>query len=226
MKHPDREDIEKYIYKELSEEREIAIGEHIDECETCRMLSQDTFRKRVFLTHLTAEAHGRVYWHKRVKDILEKARQAVSIPEIKNRLENWTSVWREKVGGAIHVVCGERARAVEVITDIAEGILAPHSSWQFAHAVVVRGTGKEDGQIKIVSSGKPGIQIITDIANRKAVVQIEDVKKIPPLIILSPLKGEPIVALPKKVEGTNLYAAYFGNIPPGEYTLIVEPKEG
>ena len=98
-------------------------------------------------------------------------------------------------------------------------------AWQFAQAIVVRGTEKEEGVIKVITKETPGIQVITDVVNRKVIVQIEESKKTPPLVILAPEKGSPFVVEPKKIEGTRFYATPFENIPAGEYTLILEPEK-
>jgi len=61
--HPEKEDIYRYLAKELPEEEEIALGEHLDGCLECRSLTQETFKnKLLWVTGLhgsTARLTGR-----------------------------------------------------------------------------------------------------------------------------------------------------------------------
>lgn len=223
IKHPTKEEIGHYIWEELSEEREIEIGEHLAECKECRKLSQGEFKTKLFLKSWTARAHGEAYWHKRLSEVLETALELTKTSILEKRLEYWIRESKGKIGGAIQIVLGGIEEMGRVLTHFPRQFLAPQAI-QFAQVAVVRGTEKESNVIKVIGKNKPGMQVFTDLANRKIVVQIEENQERPPLIILSPKEGKPFLAEPKKIEGTNFYAALFENIPAGEYILIIEPE--
>jgi hypothetical protein len=224
MRHPDKEEITQYVWEELPDEREIEIGEHLATCKECRRLSQEEFKTKILWENWTAKTHGEFYWQKRISEVLETALESALAPALKERIVGWLKEWRGKVGGAVEIILGGMKEAGRVVTELPQAILAPQA-WQFAPVVVVRGEEKEEGQIKVISKEGPEVQIITDVANRKVIIQIQESEKKPPLVILSPDKGSPVVAEPRKVEGTRFYAASFENIPAGEYTLIFEPEE-
>jgi hypothetical protein len=224
IKHPAREEIEDYIWEELSEERGIEISEHLSVCKECQRLSQKEFRAKLILESWTAKAHGEAYWKTRLSGVLEDALELAKTQGLKKRIKEWIEESQGKFGGAVQIVLGSIKEMGEVLTHFPRQFLAPQAI-QFAQAAVIRGTEKEPGVIKVISKDKPGIQVLTDLVNRKVVVQIEESQKKPPLVILSPKEGKPLLTEPKKVEGTNFYAAIFENIPAGEYVLIFEPKK-
>jgi len=224
IKHPAKEEIEDYIWEELSEERGIEISEHLSVCKECQRLSQKEFRAKLILESWTAKAHGEAYWQARLSGVLEDAVELAKTPGLKKRIKEWIEENRGKLGGAVQIVIGGVKEMGEVLTHFPQKFLVPQAI-QFAQVAVVRGAEKEPGVIKVISKDKPGIHVLTDLVNRKVVVQIEEGQKNPPLIILSPKEGKPLLAEPKKVEGTNFYAAIFENIPAGEYILIFEPGE-
>ncbi|MEI8348871.1 MAG: hypothetical protein WCI77_01855 [Candidatus Omnitrophota bacterium] len=221
--HPDKEEIFSYIWQELSQEKEIEIGEHLADCKQCVKLSREIFKTKIFWESWTAKLHGEIYWQKKIKDSLQAALEAVEAPGLKARLENWISTYKAKVRGALEIILEDAKGMGKVITGLPKAIFAP-DSLQFAYVTAVRGT-KEEGKIKVVSKDKEGVRVITDTINKKIIVQIEDTAKVPPLVMLICEKAKPLIAEPKKVSGTRFYAASFENIPAGEYTLIFEPEE-
>ena len=221
--HPVKEEIKKYIWEELKEDREIEIGEHLAVCKDCQKFSREEFKQKLLWEGWTAKMHGEVYWQKRINIALETALAGAQTKALKERLESWIKNWEGKVGAALEIILTGAKEAGKVITDLPQILLAA-KSLRFAYAPVVRGE-EDQGIIKIVAKEKPGLGIITDMKNRKVIVQIEKDREIPPLVILAPREGVPMVAEPKKVEGTLCYAATFDNIPEGEYTLIFEPEE-
>jgi len=223
IKCPTKEEIDDYIWEELPEERGIEIGEHLSVCKECQKLSQEKFKTKLLWKSWTAKAHGEVYWQKRLSEALESSLELAKTPALKNRLEEWIRESKGKIGGAIQIILGGIEEMGKVLTNFPQQFLAPQPI-QFVQVAVVRGTEKDPGVIKVISKDKPGIQVLTDLVNRKVVVQIEDGPQRPPLVILSPKEGKPLLSEPKKIEGTNFYAAIFENISVGEYTLIFEPE--
>jgi len=224
IKCPTKEEIDSYIWEELPEERGIEISEHLSVCKECQRLSQKEFRTKLILESWTAKAHGGAYWQKRLSEALESTLELAKTPDLKNRLKEWARESNGKIGGAIQIILGGIEEMGKVLTLFPQRFLVPQAV-QFSRVAVVRGAGKEPEVIKVISKDKPGIQVLTDLVNRKVVVQIEESQKSPPLIILSPKEGKPFLTEPKKVEGTNFYTAIFENIPDGEYILIFEPKK-
>jgi 3-dehydroquinate synthase class II len=222
IQHPNKEEIFAYIWKELAEEREIEVGEHLADCEVCVKLSREIFKTKIFWEGWTAKLHGEIYWQKKIKDSLQVALETTSNPALKARLENWIRTCQAKVRAAVEIVLEEARGMSKVITELPKAIFAP-ASLQFAYVAAVRGE-KTKGEIKVVSKEKEGVWITTDTLNKKIIVQIEDTVKIPPLVILISQENKPLVAQPKKVSGTRFYSVYFENIPAGEYTLIFEPE--
>lgn len=221
--HPNKEEIFGYIWQELTQEREIEIGEHLAACETCVKLSREVFKTKIFWEGWTAKFHGKIYWQKKIKDSLQSALEVAPSPALKVRLENWIRNYKAKVRGALEIILEDAKGMSKVITELPKAIFAP-GSLQFAYVAAVRGT-KEEGQIKVVSKEKEGVRIITDTINKKIIVQIEDTVRVPPLLILICEKAKPLIAEPRKISGTRFYATSFENIPAGEYTLIFEPEE-
>jgi len=210
--HPEKEDIYRYLAKELPEEEEIALGEHLDGCLECRSLTQETFKNKLLWDNWTARQHGEAYWKKRIAESIAQTAASVATADLKTRLGNWLNSWREKAGELTGVALGKLQ------------ILIPEQSLHFAYDTVVRGLGEEREYIKVVSRENPEVQVITDSLNKKVIIQIEEGKGVPPLIMLIPEKGSPLLARPEKISGTNFYAAYFEDLPAGEYTLIFEPE--
>ncbi len=224
MKHPTKEEIERYIWEELPVEREIEIGEHLAICKECTKLAKEECKTKLLWENWTAKTHGEIYWQKRISTALETALESAKTPALKRRLETWLKEWKGKVGGIVDIILGGVEKTGRVITNLPQTLLAPQSL-QFTQVSVVRGTEKAEGVIKVISKKQPEVQVITDIVNRKVIVQMEASEKMPPLVILSPEKGSPLIAEPQQIEGTNFYDVCFENISAGEYTLIFEPEE-
>lgn len=224
IKHPKRDEIEKYIWDELSEDREIEVGNHLAECEECIKIAQEEMELKFFWEHFNAKTHGEVYWQARIKDALETALESARTLSIKKRLSNWIKEWKGKIGGIIQVVSGGVEKTSQVVTNLPDSLLAPDVKLRFARAEAVRGE-EEEKIIKIVAVGDEGIRVFSDVEKGKIVVQIEEGKRIPPLVILIPEEGKPFIGEPRKTEGTRFYAVTFENIPSGEYTLIFEPEK-
>ncbi|MFA5008294.1 MAG: hypothetical protein WC546_03630 [Candidatus Omnitrophota bacterium] len=222
IKHPNKEEICNYIWEELSEEREIEIGEHLAMCEKCVDFSREIYRTKFFWQGWTAKLHGEVFWQERIKETLASALQARQTPAIKARLQAWLKNWKGKVGGAVSVILEDTRQLGRVITEFPQEILAPRAL-QFIPVAAVRGV-ESQAEIKIISKGDLDVSIIVDTKNKKVLVRIKEGKSIAPLVMLSPRSGKPFLAEPKKIAGTNFYAASFENIPEGEYTLIFEPE--
>lgn len=210
--HPGEEYIYRYVAQELPEEEEIALGEHLAECLECRSLTQQAFKNKFFWDNWTARQHGEAYWKKRIAESITHVRASTTTADLKVRLENWLDSWREKAGELAGMYLGKLQ------------IIVPQHSLHFAYDTVVRGAQEQREYIKVVSQEKPEVQVITDAVNKKVIIQIEESKGVPPLVMLIPEKGEPILARPEKVSGTNFCAAYFENLAAGEYTLIFEPE--
>mgnify|MGYP001175474501 CR=1 FL=1 len=213
LDHPEKEDIFRYIAKELPEEQEVTLGEHLAVCLECCSFAQETFKNKLFWDNWTARQHGEAYWKKRIYESITQVQASAATADLKARLENWLNSWREKAGELAGMYLGKLQ------------ILVPEHSLHFVYDTVVRGTGEERDYIKVVSKEKPEVQVITDAANKKVIIQIEESRGVPPAVILIPETGAPLLAQPQKVAGTNFYAAYFENLPVGEYTLIFEAQK-
>lgn len=220
-KHPEREEIFGYVWQELSQEKEIEVGEHLAVCRECVEFSREIFKTKIFWENWTAKSHGEIYWQKRIRDTLQTAMEVSKNQAIKLRLMNWIRDYKAKAAGALEVILEDTKEMSRVITGL-PGTIFVHDALQFSYAAVVRGE-KEGAEIKIISREKEGIQVITDTVNKKITVRIKETVRIPPLVILAPQEGEPLVAEPKKVLGTCFYAVLFENISKGEYALIFAP---
>lgn len=224
LKHPGKGEVKKYIWGELPEDREVEIGEHLSECEECIKIAQKEMELKFFWEHFNAKTHGEVYWQVRIKETLETTLESARTLSIKKRLSNWIKEGKGKIGGIIQVIPRGVEKTAQVVTNLPDSFLAPDAKLHFARAEAVRGEEEEE-IIKIVTEDDEGIKVFSDVEKGKVVVQIEERKRIPPLVILIPEEGGPFIGEPKKVSGTRFYAVTFENIPSGQYTLIFEPEK-
>lgn len=223
LKHPTKEEIYQYIWQELAFGREIEVSEHLAICRQCTAFSRQEYQMKFLWENWTAKSHGKIYWQNRIKEVLEGCRETAPSFALKERLAAWLEEYKAKVGGIAEVILERTKELGKVITDLPQALLAPQAL-EFIQVVAVRGEGEKPEEIKIVNKGELKVQVITDTAKRFVTVQIPQSERKPPLVILSPQKGKPLLAEPQKVKGTNFYAACFKDIPPGEYMLIFEPE--
>lgn len=224
-KHTSDQTIIKYVSGELAENAEIRVGEHIAGCKKCLERSRRVFKYSVLLANWTAKPHGVIYWRARINEALENAKTTAQNPSIKERVETWIEMWKGKVGGVIQIVAPEAEATKNVITDLPQSLLADNASWKFTEAAAARGKKKGAGEIEIISQEKPAIHLLVNFEERKVMAQMEESGQRAPLIVIAPKNRKAISIEPKKVEGTNYFAASFENIPFKDTAIIVEAQD-
>lgn len=223
--HPGKDDILKYVWHELEEEKEIAIGEHLAECSACLKEAQEEMKFQFLWENWQAQTHGEIYWQAYVKKTLKKTHETSSSSVIKERLQNWLDYWKGKLGSIVQFLEKESTNQTEIITDFPCDLFAPAVDFHFAQAAPVRGTVAASNSVRICTKENIQVQLSVDDSGRSLLVKIPTDYRNPPLVILAPRKGMPRIACPEEVEGTAYYSAVFTDLPAGGGLLLFEPVQ-
>ena len=220
------EKIEQYVWKELPEDEEIEAGLHLAECSHCLELARNEYKSKLLLETWTAKTHGELYWQSLISEALIQSQLSVQENSLKQRLQEWSDEWQNKVGGIVQIIFTGVEKTAQIITNLPQELLAPNASWQFVHSQAVRGHGKKHSELQLISVGKgmPEACVKTQTAKNKIMIQIEENENMkPPLAIIIPEKEAPIIAEFEKIKGTNFYAYASDNLPNNTYTVILCP---
>jgi hypothetical protein len=221
--HPDKHNIRQYVWQELTEEQEMAIGEHIADCPQCAEYAQQEARFQYLWENWQAEKHGGIYWKKQIAEILKQSSQQENSFYRKERLNRWITDWKGKLGSMVQFIKQGKDSLVKIITDFPEDLFIAGRKFQFTQAAPVRGTGLQETMVKLQADREFGIQVLYDKTQNSLSVKIPKGDYDPPIVILMPRKGDPIMALAEEVEGTAFYAVNFPIIPVGGFSLLFEP---
>lgn len=235
--HPSAERLADYFGHGLSEEEEIAVEEHLAECDACTDAARLTFAASGLLDHWTAPTHREAALRSVLAGALVAAGQQPSAAGWRVRLAAWVERWAGRAEAAVRVVIDAPGQAARAIAESVPEIARPDAAWQLAPApaaVPTRGRAGAQGAARPIivcagGDGAPRVQIAVSGQRGEVVVRLDDLPPgaEPPLVLLVPTGqwGAPRLAAPEPGPAADgdTWIARFEGLGPGEYLVALEP---
>lgn len=231
--HTTFEEIFDWVEGSLNEDREIALCQHLAECDECVALSRRVAAMHEGWGAWTAAAHGSAMLQAKLLEALENVELEPSAVGWRDRLFRWREHCAGASEGAVRLLMDEKSRAARAITEGLDAVLRPTPMWAFsavAPATAVRGAGPDSGMapVAIAPGDSPAKVAVRGGSQGEVQVRVDKLEPgmSPPLILLLSLNGErqQIKEL-ERPAGASYWIARFRNLPPGDYLVAFEPSD-
>jgi hypothetical protein len=229
--HISIEQMDRYVNGDMGVEESYEADCHMGGCDECAQKVRTLRPLNYVWKQWTAGSHGQARKDSLLVSSLKKA--AAQNPKLQGRISRWLERWGTCAGGAVKVVFRVPDEITRVITGGMETLLKPQPRWRFAYATAlppVRGIRTRGGprdKTKVRAEGTPGAEVTVDETSGGIEVRFSGLTsgQLAPLVLLiSDDKGrDPLVLAPERDPETDLFVARFQKVPPGRYSLIIEP---
>jgi hypothetical protein len=239
MNHFSVETLVDYFDELLSASEELAIEEHLADCDPCTATAREVRGLSNLWESWTAETHA---WAHQNAAVIEAVGQAVAReedPAVRARLARWAEHWAGRAAATVRVVLDATGEAARVVTGGIEALARPGQALglDFAPAAMpepVRGGPRRPGPpsrptVAVAPISGTAQARVAISGQQRVVVRVDGLppEQPPPLVLLAPAagSGEPRVAVPSRQPGVQYLIARFDNVPPGNYLVVFEPIE-
>jgi len=245
-RHLTLETVEDYVDKLLPERQVCSVEKHIEDCADCKELIQRARRYTILLSRWAPEAYAEAsrateeQKRLRVMAALESLEQ--SEPTIAKRLRVWREQWLGRGEAAVQIAVKASGEITRILTGGVKGLIKPQARWTFSYsprapklasnmgiALDFLGSpastdtaGEERLSVEDVSGARISIDELND-----AIHVTLDAKAAGALVMLVP-ESEEDQSLVQKIKYEAVSGTYFTSfdkVPPGKYTLVVEPLQ-
>jgi hypothetical protein len=223
-----------YAAGQLTEADEIAVDEHLADCQPCSAIVRSALLVGDAWDTWNAHAHGQVYLLSRLAQAVASARSVTTDAGWQTRLTIWAERFAGRAEAAVRVVVDAGSGASHVVTEGLEALSRVGSTWQFAAIPVATPTRGPRSS----APGLPTVALATGVAQvarvavggarREVVVRLDapQVGSVQPLVLLVPVSGdaEPRIVALEPQPGVAYLVARFTDLPVGEYVVAFEPS--
>lgn len=228
MKHISQTEALSYLGARLSEERVLAIDEHLAVCGSCaekvRALRIMGAQFNEIWGELNPPPGAEPDWAERLATELRRAADRVELSELREQMRRWLHDLQAKAEAALDILMDTTKRSAGIICESAEQLIRPGAGLRFepVGVRVARRGAKVPPVISVRAEGPPWVKVTVDSHSGKVVIETDMLSRPWPLVLLVP-ESERNEAVVGVFQQKNSYlVAEFGSVPSGKYKLFIQ----